>query len=380
MYQKTAKHMKKIKILFTGGGTGGHLMPIISIGREIRRLYNKDDMVFYYLGPKNELSFLLLSQENIKPYAIISGKLRRYFSFENITDILFKIPIGFIQSFFLLLFIRPKLVFSKGGSGSAVVALCARILFIKVFLHESDSVPGLSNRIVSKWAKKIFISFPKTEYFDLDKTILVGNPIKKELSEGNNETAKEIFNLTLKKPTILFLGGSQGAQKINDFILEILNELLKKYEIVHVCGIKNYKNVRAESQVIMDKDLIKYYHLYEYLNEVELKHIYKVANLIISRSGSGSIFEIASLGKPSILIPLPSSASNHQSKNAYQYANTGAAIVIEQENLTPNFFLGKIDYLFLQPEKIEEMKVAALNFAKPLAGKAIAREILESIL
>ena len=103
MYQKTAKHMKKIKILFTGGGTGGHLMPIISIGREIRRLYNKDDMVFYYLGPKNELSFLLLSQENIKPYAIISGKLRRYFSFENITDILFKIPIGFIQSFFLLL-------------------------------------------------------------------------------------------------------------------------------------------------------------------------------------------------------------------------------------------------------------------------------------
>ena len=368
---------KKIKILFTGGGTGGHLMPVIAVSREIRRLHPKSNLEIHYIGPKDELSLLLLAQENIKTHNIVSGKIRRYFAFENITDILFKIPIGFLQSFFLILFIRPRLIFSKGGSGSLVVCFCARIFKIPLFIHESDSVPGISNQAASKWARKIFISFPKTEYFDLSKTILVGNPIKKELTEGNKEDAREIFNLTLEKPVVLFLGGSQGAQPLNDFVLTILNDLLKDFETIHLCGSKNYKNVKMESRVILDKESEKYYHLWEFLDEVQLKHAYKAADIIISRAGAGSIFEIAACGKPSILVPLPESASNHQSKNAYQYSSTGAAVIIEQGNLTHNFFVGKINYLLSNPEKMENMKQAALQFAKPLAAKAVAREILE---
>lgn len=371
--------MNKIKILFTGGGTGGHIIPIIAISREIRRLHNNNDLELHYMGPKNELSLLLLAQENLKAHTIVTGKVRRYFSFENITDVLFKMPFGFLQSLFFLLLIRPKLVFSKGGSGSTVACFCAKIFGIPIFIHESDSFPGLSNQMSSKWAKKVFISFPRTEYFDLSKAILVGNPIKKEITEGNVDSAKEIFNLTLEKPVVLFLGGSQGAQALNDFILIILNDLLKDYEVIHLCGSKNYKNVNLEAQVILNKDLEKYYHLWEFLDEVQLKHALSAANIIISRAGSGSIFEIAACGKPSILIPLPGAAGDHQSKNAYQYAKTGAALVLEQENLTPNFFVGKINYLLSNPEKMESMKEAALAFSKPLAAKAIAREILEYV-
>jgi UDP-N-acetylglucosamine--N-acetylmuramyl-(pentapeptide) pyrophosphoryl-undecaprenol N-acetylglucosamine transferase len=332
------------------------------------------------MGPKDEFGLLLLSQEDFIIKTIISGKIRRYFSWKNFVDILFKIPFGIIQSFFLLLFIRPNLIFSKGGSGSIAVTYSARFLGIPVFLHESDVVPGLSNQITSKWAKKIFISFPKTEYFDPERTILTGNPIRKEITEGDKEKAVEIFGLTLSKPILLVIGGSQGAEAINDFILLILNELLKTYEIIHVTGTKNLKEDIAEAQVIEDKDEDKYYHPVGFLDEEKTKHAYKAADLIISRSGSGSIFEIAANGKPSILIPLPSAAGDHQSKNAYTYAESGAAQVIEQGNLTHSYFMENLQLLFLHPEKLEEMKQAALVFAKPLAARALAREILEFLM
>lgn len=366
-----------MRIIFTGGGTGGHLFPIIAIARELKRLHPKDDIALHYIGPKDELGGLLLSHENITSHHIAAGKIRRYFSFQNIIDAAFKIPFSFLQSIFLLLKIHPKLVFSKGGTGSLPVTMAARILGIPVFLHESDIAPGKSNRVASKWAKKVFIAFEKTEYFDLAKTTLVGNPIKTEMMEGNVEGAKELFNLSLQKPVILFLGGSQGAQAINNFILITVNDLLKEFEVIHVCGKKNYQDFQTELSSVLDKNLEPYYHLYSSLDEIPLKHAYKVADLIVSRSGAASIFEIAANGKPSILIPLPSAAANHQTKNAYEYAQTGAAIIVEQDNVTPHFFLGKMHFLLSDPTKLQAMKTAALTFAKPLAAKAIAREILE---
>lgn len=366
-----------MKILFTGGGTGGHVYPIIAIARELRRLYQRNNLELFYLGPKEDFSLILLSQEDFKIKTIISGKVRRYFSFQNIVDILFKIPLGFIQSIFLLSAINPSMVFSKGGSGSIAVTFAARILGIPVFLHESDIVPGLSNQKSAKWAKKIFVSFQKTEYFNPEKIVVTGNPIRKELTEGDKAKAAEIFNLTLSKPIFLVIGGSQGAEAINDFILLVLNDLLKKYEIIHVTGTENLRATIAEAQVVGEKDMAKYYHSIGLLDEEQMKHAYKVADLIISRSGSGSIFEIAANAKPSVLIPLPSAAGNHQFKNAYAYAETGAAVIVEQQNLKPNFLMEKIDLLFLHPEKLQEMSDAALRFAKPLAARAIAREILE---
>ena len=377
-----------MRILFTGGGSGGHIYPIVAIAREIRRIYPKKpaspsqggDLEFYYVGPKDDLSLILLEQEDFVVKTIASGKLRRYFDFKNFVDILFKIPFGIIQSFILLLAIKPDVVFSKGGSGSIAVTYSARILKIPLFLHESDVVPGLSNQKAAKWAKKIFTSFPKTEYFDPKIITLVGNPIRKEVLEGDKERAGELFNLTFSKPIILIIGGSQGAVAINDFILETINDLLKDYEVIHVVGRENIIQLEKEAQVVMNKDLDKYYHPVAFVDEEKTKHAYAVADLIISRSGSGSIFEIAGCGKPSILIPLPSSAGDHQSKNAYVYYQNGACLVIEQENLKSHFFMQELQLLLLHPEKLKQMKQSALDFAKPLAARAIAREILEFLM
>lgn len=369
-----------MRILFTGGGSGGHIFPLIAVIKAIRNIYPKKDLEFFYIGPNDEFGGILLSQEDIIVKKISTGKIRRYFSFQNFIDVLFKIPWGVIQTFYHLVKINPQIVFSKGGSGSLPVVFCAKIFRIPIFIHESDIVPGLSNRIASKWAKKIFISFPKTEYFDLSKTILVGSPVREEILEGSQDKAKELFDLIFSKPVLFFFGGSQGAEFINDFVLANLNNLLSDYEIIHLCGIANFEEVRAESQVVASKDLLKYYHLYSFFDEEKIKNAYKAADFVIARAGSGSIFEIAAVGLASILVPLPSAAADHQAKNAYAYAQTGAALIIEEANLTPNFFFEKLKYLFSHPEKIEKMKEEALRFSKPLAAKTIARHILEYLM
>ncbi len=370
-----------MKIVFTGGGTGGHVFPIIAISRELRRLESKSKLEFYYLGPKDEFGEIFLSQEGIKVKNIFAGKIRRYFSlisfFQNLFDILFKIPLGIFQSFFWLLFKNPDLIFSKGGFGSFPVVFSGWILGIPIFLHESDISPGLANRILSKFALEIFTSFPKTEYFPLKKIYSVGNPIRTEILKGSKEEAKAIFRITGEKPVVLILGGSQGAQRINEKILEILPQFLNEFEIIHQCGTKNYKEIRMTTERLLREDLKKYYHLFDFLKEDELKNAYAICDLIVSRAGSGSIFEIAALGKPSILIPLPEAAQDHQLKNAYAFKETGAAIVIEESNLTPRFLLERMKFILQNPKQVEKMSLAAKEFSKPLAGKIIANYILE---
>ena len=179
-----------------------------------------------------------------------------------------------------------------------------------------------------------------------------------------------------EKPIVLILGGSQGAQRINDKILEILSELLRNFEIIHQCGERNFKQVRAEAKVVMPKDLEAAFHLFPFLKEEEIKQAYQASDLIISRAGSGSIFEIAACGKPSILIPLPEAAQNHQVKNAYAYGQNGACLVLEEANFTVHFFLEKLKYLFSHPGELEKMEKAAKEFSKPMAAKIIAEYLI----
>ncbi|PIU46770.1 undecaprenyldiphospho-muramoylpentapeptide beta-N-acetylglucosaminyltransferase [bacterium (Candidatus Gribaldobacteria) CG07_land_8_20_14_0_80_33_18] len=365
-----------MKIVFTGGGTGGHIFPIIAIIREMKKLSKGAPFSLFFIGAKDDYSLTLLSGEGIKIKNIIAGKFRRYFSFKNFLDF-FKIVIGIIQALFYLFFLSPDIVFSKGGYGSFPVTFAARILHIPIFLHESDIVPGLATKMESKWAEEIFISFDKTQFFPKEKIILVGNPTRTEILEGSKEKAKKIFNLTEEKPLILILGGSQGAQKINDTILEILLELIRNFEIIHSTGEKNFNQVRSEAEVVISSADLKYYHPFPFLNEEYLKNALAAADLIISRAGAGSIFEIAAVGKPSILIPLSSSASNHQIENAYAYIKNGAGLVIEEENFKPHFFLERINSLFLRAQVLEKMAQQAKIFSKPKAAKIIASYLLE---
>jgi len=363
--------MHKVKVVFTGGGTGGHVMPLIAVSRALRQL--QPEARLFYIGPKKDAQEF--KKEGFIVHPVAAGKLRRYFSFWNIVDTMILMPLGFLQSFWWLTWINPRLVFSKGGTGALPVCYAARILSIPVFIHESDTVPGLSNKTSGKWAKKIFTSFENVENLDSAKVTVVGTPVRKEVSQGKKDSAKATFKLTFEKPIILVWGGSQGAGPLNTFLSNILEDILPSYEVIHVCGQNNYQEVYKETETL-DNNLQKYYHLYATLDERGVADALAAADLIVSRAGSASIFEIAAVGKPSILIPLPSSAGNHQVKNAYQYADTGAAVVIEQANLTTHFFMAEISKIVSNPHKIEQMRAAALAFAKPNAAEKIAQEIL----
>ena len=372
------------KILFTGGGTAGHIFPIIAVVRELRKMGS--DAQFFYAGPKDDFGEIILSQESIKIKWILAGKIRRYLNWksvlENIADVLFKIPLGFLQAIFYVFISAPDLIFSKGGYGSLATVLAGQILQVPIILHESDVTPGLANRFMSKFTSQIFVAFPvaQTEYFSEDKMIAVGNPMRVELLNGDAEKAKDYFDLIVGKPIILVLGGSQGAQAVNDLLLAILPQLLTEFEIIHQTGSKNLEQLKAEAKVmVVDEELARRYHPVGFLKEVELRDAFKVCDLVVSRAGSGSIFEISGCQKPSILIPLSSSAQDHQLKNAYAYAQNKAAVVMEEANLTPRFFLEKIKYLFANPDELQKMSQQAREFSRPESAKVIAGYIIKSL-
>ncbi len=375
-------------ILFTGGGSGGHIFPIIAIRQSFNTLLelpeNEKEINFYYLGP-DKFAKGNLEKEGIKSKFIFAGKLKRYFDIFAPVEFI-KIIIGFLQSLFYLFLWVPDIIFSKGGYGSIPVVLVGWVYRIPIILHESDSVPGLANRLSAKFAKKIIISFPasKTAFGkNGKKTVLIGNPVRKELLNGNANEGKRIFNLSSQNPTVLVLGGSQGAQKINELILNTLLKLLEICEIIHVSGEYDYENtLRDSTEILENKNIRNKYHLYKFLNAEELKHAYAVADLIINRAGAGSIFEIAAVGKPSIIIPLSNCAADHQRKNAYDFANIdkqtgeGRAIVLEQENLTPNILFETVSGLLNNPEKMKEMAKKAKAFYVPDINEKIREEIL----
>ena len=370
-----------MKILFTGGGTGGHTVPIIAICREIRKIYPGKELEFVFLGPKDEFGLEFFAKEGIKVKHILSGKIRRYFSitsiFHNLIDIFIKLPLGIIQAFFYIFILSPDVIFSKGGYGSLPGVIAGKILFVPIFLHESDIVPGFSNKILGELAVEIFVSFPRTEHFPIKKILVVGNPTRKTLLGGSKEKAKELFNLTSEKPVILIMGGSQGAQRINEKVIRILPELLRDFEVIHQCGKQNFKQAETEAKIMISKKFEKYYHLFPFLEEEELRQAFAASDLVVGRAGSGTIFEIAAVGKPSILIPLSEAAQNHQIKNAYFYAAAGACEVIEEINFLPHFFFEKIKHLFSHPKELKKMSEKASEFSRPKAANIIANYLVD---
>lgn len=373
-----------MKILFTGGGTGGHILPIIAVARELRRSYTEKDLELFYMGPEDKFGDLLLSQEGIRTFKTKAGKLRRSKAptalVQNFFGFFFTTPLGILKAFKTLFFLSPDLIFSKGGYGAMPAVVASRMLRIPVFLHESDIIPGKANRAAEKFAVEIFTSFPHTQYFPPQKVLLVGNPIRSRILTGSREEAKQIFQLMLDKPVLLIMGGSQGAQRLNDMLLSILDQALNEFEIIHQTGEANFKTVEEEAKVMIAEANLPYYHPIGFLNENEIRHAYAAADFIVNRAGSGSIFEIASLGKPSILIPIPESAQNHQVENAYAYAATGAAIVLEEANMRPHFFLERIRGVIFDQEEMERMSQAARRFAKPDAARVVADYLLAYLL
>lgn len=368
-----------MRIVLTGGGTGGHLFPLIAVARELKNIALERgiyDTEIRFFGPKttDESLYSALNEEGIKFESVMSGKLRRYFSLQNPIDLI-KFVLGLFQAQWRLFKFMPDVIFSKGGYGSLPVVIVGWMFGVPVIIHESDTIPGLVNKISGKFAKRIAIAFPSAaKYFNNSKVAIVGNPTRDDLRTGTLAEAKNIFNLKGDKSLILIMGGSQGAQAINDLVMTILDDLILRYEVVLVCGEKNYQNIHNESKARLKPEQLEYFHVYPFLKS-ELKHIFTAANLLISRAGAGSIFEIAFMGKPSIIIPLPNSAQDHQLENAYEYSKYGATIVIEQQNLTPHLFLDNISRILSDEQLSRQMSENALKFATPNAARKIAEEI-----
>lgn len=370
-----------MKILLTGGGTGGHFYPLIAVAEELHAIAKEKKLIDAELFFMSDTPYnkSLLFDNGIEFVKVPTGKYRRYFSVQNFFDI-FKTIYGVIYGLIKVFSIYPDVIFSKGGYASFPALLAARILSIPVVIHESDTVPGKVNLWAGKFAEKVALSYPEAEgYFPKDKVVWTGNPLRKEILISIDQKAQEFFDFEDNAPIILVLGGSQGAEIINNAILDALPELVESYQIIHQTGTRNIKEVSQTSKLILNDKHIERYKPLEYLNPLALRVAAGGASIVITRAGS-TLFEIAIWGVPAILIPITNTNGDHQRKNAFAYARTGAGIVIEENNLTSDILLAQINALMNDTLKLEKMKLAAKSFAKADAAKTIAEGIINIAL
>lgn len=372
-----------MKIVFTGGGTGGHFYPIIAVAEEINNIAKEKKLIepeLFYIAPEI-YDAKALYENNITFKKSPAGKIRRYFSFWNFFDI-FKTSFGIVKSTFQIFAIYPDVVFSKGGYASFPTVFAARIFRIPVIIHESDAAPGRVNLWAGKFAKKIAVSYPEAiSFFDKEKTAFIGNPVRRDLFTVASEGAYEYLKLERNVSTILILGGSQGAKKINDTVIEALPKLIEEYQIIHQTGKKNFEDIKLTARVILEStEYAHRYKVFGYLNTLALRMSAGAADLVISRGGASAIFEIALWGIPSIIVPIAESGSDHQRKNAYAYARGGGAVIIEEKNFSPNLLISEVNRLMQNKDLMKHMKNSAKNFARPDAARKIAEGIVATAL
>ena len=372
-----------MKIVFTGGGTGGHFYPIIAVVEKVNQIMDRDKIIgakLYYFSD-SPYDKEALFQHGLLFEEVSAGKMRTYFSFKNFTDV-FKVIYGTLNAVFKMFTIYPDVVFGKGGYASFPAIFAARILNIPVFIHESDSAPGRVNKWAGHFAKRIAVSFASAaDYFPQKRVAWTGNPVRIEIEHpAEHDKALNFFKLESKLPVILVLGGSQGAELINNTILDALPRLMQSYQIIHQTGARNFKSTSGSAGVILADNPNKSRYLpIAFLNPLQMKMAAGAATIIVSRAGS-TLFEIASWGVPSILIPFTNSNADHSKKNAFHYANAGACSVVEEVNMTANILSSEIDRIVQDKITWEQMGHNAKAFNKPDAAFKIARELVDMAL
>lgn len=365
------------RIVLVGGGTGGHFYPLIAVAERLNDAKQAGRSIsLYYFGP-DEYNAQALSENAITFVRIPAGKRRKYFSPLNFLDP-FKTLYGLFVAVGKLYRIYPDVVFSKGGYTSVPVVLAAWLLRIPIVIHESDSRPGSANKLGARFARYIGIAFDEVaEYFPKSKEALVGIPIRKAFMNRHPDPFTAL-GIAADRPLIFITGGSLGAQRINNLVLETLDELLPEFTVIHQTGPLNEEHVRkTAAELIEDPALLSHYFAKGTLSAEEMHLALNAASIIISRAGAGSIFEIAHNATPAIIIPIPEDVSHDQRTNAYAYARTGAASVLEEGNLTDGLLTAEIKRIMGDTTTYEHMSVAAKAFARHDAAEVIARTLLE---
>ena len=339
------------KIVLTGGGTAGHVTPNIALMPELK----KEGYEIFYIGSHNGIERKLIEEYKIPYYGISSGKLRRYFDLKNFTDP-FRVVKGLFDAKKLMKQLKPDVVFSKGGFVSVPVVMAAKKCGIPAIIHESDMTPGLANKLAIPSAYKVCCNFPETvQYLPEGKAVLTGSPIRKELFEGNRLNGLDFCHFSINRPVILVIGGSLGSVAINNAVRHILPDLLKKYQVIHLCGKGN-----------LDPSLehVEGYVQFEYIKK-ELSDLMDAADIVISRAGANAICELLALKKPAILIPLPAASSRgDQILNAQSFKKQGFSYLLKEEDMTDESLMQAIEYVFgHKSEYIEAMGKSPMNDA-----------------
>jgi UDP-N-acetylglucosamine--N-acetylmuramyl-(pentapeptide) pyrophosphoryl-undecaprenol N-acetylglucosamine transferase len=366
-----------MRIVLVGGGTGGHFYPLIAVAEVLNTLPEKPEL--YYFGP-DEYDREVLLKNNITFVPCPAGKARRYFSIANFTDF-FKSIGGIFVAIARLFKVYPDVVFSKGGYTSVPVILAAKVLFIPIVIHESDSVPGRSSKLGALLAQYIGVAYQEaSEFFPKRKTALIGIPIRRVIQQVFDKAeARAYLEIPQDKPLIYVTGGSSGAERLNNQIIEALPDLLTNHRIFHQVGESNLEFMKERAQLVLeDKSKLQNYYLHGHLNEEMVAMILSAADLVITRAGSTTLFEIAEHETPAIVVPIPESISHDQRSNAYAYARHGAAVVMEEENITEHLLLQEINAILQDGNRYQEMVAATRTMQYPEAAKKIA-DILISI-
>ncbi len=326
------------KIVLTGGGSAGHVTPNIAL---IPALKEKGYEI-YYIGSYNGIEKKLIADYGIPYYGIATGKLRRYFDPKNFSDP-FRVMKGFGEAKKILKEIQPDIVFSKGGFVSVPVVKAAKACKIPFVLHESDMTPGLANKLCLPGATKVCCNFPETiEKLPAEKAVLTGTPIREELMRGSAEAGKKLCGFTDDKPVLMVIGGSLGAQSVNETVRYALPRLLPTFNVVHLCGKEKMDNLKLS---------VPGYKQFEYVKE-DLKDIFAMADVVVSRAGANSICELLALRKPNILIPLSTKSSRgDQILNAESFKKQGFSIVIDNEELDEDILVESVFDMFENKEK-----------------------------
>lgn len=350
------------KIVLTGGGTAGHVTPNIALLPRLKELGYEVS----YIGSYDGIEKKLITDFNIPYYGIATGKFRRYLDIKNLIDP-FRVIKGFGEARKYLKKIKPDIVFSKGGFVSVPVVRAAATLHIPCIIHESDMTPGLANKICIPAAKKICCNFPETvSMLPKDKAVLTGSPIREELLKGDKIAALDMCGFTANKPVIMVIGGSLGAASINQSVREALPGLLEDFQVVHICGKDKIDNMLLHTEG---------YVQFEYVKE-ELKDIFAMADIVISRAGANSICELLALKKPNILVPLSANSSRgDQILNAGSFESQGYSMVINDDDLSPDLLIKKVKELYLK----KQTYIDAMSKSHQLGSITAITNLIEEI-
>lgn len=334
------------KVVLTGGGTAGHVTPNIALMPELK----KRGYTISYIGSYEGMEKGMITETGTPYYGIATGKFRRYFDLKNFTDP-FRVVKGYFEAISHLKKIKPDVVFSKGGFVAVPVVRAAKALRIPVIIHESDMTPGLANKICIPCARKVCCNFPETmQYLPENKAVLSGSPIRSELFEGNKARGLAFCGFNDKKPVLLIVGGSLGAVAVNNAIRAILPDLLKEYQIIHLCG---------QGKTDASLNGTPGYVQYEFIKD-ELRDLMAAADLVISRAGANAICEILALRKPNILIPLPAGASRgDQILNAESFKKQGFSYLLPEEEITNEKLLAIINEVYTNRASYEQAMAAS---------------------